>query len=542
MNRKRVLSIALATALVFVVACSNDAGVKEEENGGAQTPPAEGAKDPGASSGAETPAAAPEEPATIEVERGFSVSVDIPPPEQDVILQTIRKDLNIDLKYAFTFGKSDDWRAKMGARVAANDLPEAIMYFNLGDYRKAQADGYLLPLNDVFNLETMPANIKSYVTEGMLYYITDPNGEYHGLPSRPPSLSNGLFIRKDWLEKLDLAMPTTTDELKDVMIAFANRDPDGNGKKDTYAFSASGSSMQQQLWWQFLSAFTGDVRGTYWVDDAGALRGGLASPEMRQYLQFMHDLMKEGALDPDFATNTLDRVTQKVEQGQVGIFYNAGYPTAIVDNMKTINPNADVVVLPPVTGPAGQASNNGKTIAPNGVLGITVKLKDQPEKVRKIIELVDWMTGDVGEELLTFGAEGVSHKKTNGVVTEFIAGKESNYLAAYSLVGTPALKEKPEAVKVFYPDPFLYEQQMMLLGDRPKYGSVFALGQAKEPTELAADLNKYAGEMMMKFIYGNVPLDDANWNEYVETYMTTYKGQEYLDIVTAELKKNGVLK
>ena len=165
-----------------------------------------------------------------------------------------------------------------------------------------------------------------------------------------------------------------------------------------------------------------------------------------------------------------------------------------------------------------------------------------PEKVRKIIELADWMASPEGEELLTFGAEGLNHVKKDGKIAEYIAGKESNYLPAYSLIGTPALKDTPEAVKVFYPDPFLYEQQMTLLGDRPQRGSIFTLGQAKEPVELATDLKNYAGEMMMKFIYGNVPLDDANWNKFVETYMTDYKGKEYLDIVTEELRKNGVLK
>lgn len=534
---KKIGAILLAAAMMIVAACSDN---QSANNDAAQShSPTQ--------SHASTNEAKPEngpksDPVAIEVERFFSVSIDPPPPEQDVILNTIREKLNVDLQYVFGSGKSDDWRAKLGARIAANDLPDAIMFFNLGDYRKAQQDGYLLPMNDVFNPDTMPANLKSYVTKEMLYYVTDPNGQYHGIPSRPPSTSNGLFIRKDWLDKLGLKMPTTTDELKEVLLAFANGDPDGNNKKDTFGFSASGSSMQQQLWWQFLSAFTGDVRGSYWIDETGKLRGGFESPEMRQYLQYMHDLMKQGALDPDFATNNLDRVTQKVEQGQVGVFFNAGYPTTMVDNMKAIHPEAEVVVLPPVTGPAGQASNNGKTIAPNGILGVTVKAKDDPEKVRKIIELADWMASPEGEELLTFGAEGLNHVKKDGKIAEYIAGKESNYLPAYSLIGTPALKDTPEAVKVFYPDPFLYEQQMTLLGDRPQRGSIFTLGQAKEPVELATDLKNYAGEMMMKFIYGNVPLDDANWNKFVETYMTDYKGKEYLDIVTEELRKNGVLK
>ncbi|MFC3767593.1 extracellular solute-binding protein [Paenibacillus sp. GCM10012303] len=480
-------------------------------------------------------------PVAIEVERWVSVSVDVPPPEQDVVLQTIRKDLGIDLKYAFSSGKSDEWRAKLGARIAANDLPEAILFFNMADYRKAQEQGYLLPMNEVLKPNALPPNLK-YATKEMLYTISDKNGVYHGIPARPPTMTNSLFIRKDWLDRLNLKMPTTTDELKAVMQAFAGNDPDGNGKKDTFGFSASGSSMNGQPFWQLLSAFTGDVRGSFWVDQAGKLKGGPVSGEFRHYLQYMNELMKSGAIDPDLATNNLDRVTQKAEQGQIGIFHNTGYPNAIVQNMKKLNPQAEVVLLPPITGPAGKASNNGKTNSPNGILSLTVKLKDQPEKVNKMIELANWMNGQQGARLLTFGIEGLNHKKTNGVITEFIAGSQSNYLSAYSIMGEPAIKTAPETVKVFYPDAFLYEQQMKLIGDNPEIGGIFAMGQAKEPTQYAADLSKYVTEMMLKFIYGNVPLDDKNWDEYVNAYLTKYKGQQYLDEIKRELTANGYLK
>ena len=44
------------------------------------------------------------------------------------------------------------------------------------------------------------------------------------------------FYRQDWLTKLNLQVPTTVDEYYNVATAFASQDPDGNGKKDTYAF------------------------------------------------------------------------------------------------------------------------------------------------------------------------------------------------------------------------------------------------------------------------------------------------------------------
>lgn len=40
-----------------------------------------------------------------------------------------------------------------------------------------------------------------------------------------------LLIREDWLQKLNLQVPTTTEELYNVANAFVNQDPDGNGKR-----------------------------------------------------------------------------------------------------------------------------------------------------------------------------------------------------------------------------------------------------------------------------------------------------------------------
>ena len=65
------------------------------------------------------------------------------------------------------------------------------------------------------------------------------NGKSYGLASTGSIAKNeGLLIRKDWLDKLGLKVPTTTDELMAVMKAFTFNDPDGNGKADTYGYGA----------------------------------------------------------------------------------------------------------------------------------------------------------------------------------------------------------------------------------------------------------------------------------------------------------------
>ena len=54
---------------------------------------------------------------------------------------------------------------------------------------------------------------------------------------------NRMFINKAWIDKLGLTMPTTTDELKTVLKAFHDQDPNENGVQDeigAYGYQAGG--------------------------------------------------------------------------------------------------------------------------------------------------------------------------------------------------------------------------------------------------------------------------------------------------------------
>ena len=68
-----------------------------------------------------------------------------------------------------------------------------------------------------------------------------------------------IIFRQDWLDKLGLKYPETLDDMKNVLIAFTNNDPDGNGKNDTYGYTAekpsSSSGVTPFDWVFFATAF-----------------------------------------------------------------------------------------------------------------------------------------------------------------------------------------------------------------------------------------------------------------------------------------------
>ena len=76
--------------------------------------------------------------------------------------------------------------------------------------------------------------------------ITAPDGHIYSFPwieelgagkESIHSVNDFPWINVEWLNKLGLKMPTTTEELKQVLIAFKTKDPNGNGKADEIPMS-----------------------------------------------------------------------------------------------------------------------------------------------------------------------------------------------------------------------------------------------------------------------------------------------------------------
>ena len=77
-----------------------------------------------------------------------------------------------------------------------------------------------------------------------------PNINHAHMDARVPA------YRGDWLKNVGKEIPTTVDELHDVLYAFVHEDPDGNGKDDTYGYAFRSSHWQH---------YFGEIFGAYGI-------------------------------------------------------------------------------------------------------------------------------------------------------------------------------------------------------------------------------------------------------------------------------------
>ena len=94
--------------------------------------------------------------------------------------------------------------------------------------------GLILELGDL--IDEYAPNYRELTSESVQAWGLYNGGEYAIVDQRSETavLNRMMYIRQDWLDNLGLEIPTTFDELLEVIRAFTEDDPDGNGENDTY--------------------------------------------------------------------------------------------------------------------------------------------------------------------------------------------------------------------------------------------------------------------------------------------------------------------
>lgn len=145
--------------------------------------------------------------------------------------------------------------------------------------------------------------------------LTNVDGEVYGLPHTTNPPPNLAVIRTDWLEKLNLKIPTTLEEFEEVCRAFAQDDPDGNGIADTWAL-AWGPGWGSNFYW--INAAYG-LDADYLVED-GKLVDKRVTQNYKDYLKYIQKLYVAGYIYPDLTLPKKDNVSELLTQGTIGFF------------------------------------------------------------------------------------------------------------------------------------------------------------------------------------------------------------------------------
>lgn len=240
---------------------------------------------------------------------------------------------------------SDSLAEQVGIRIAGEQLPDAFMGvgFNNIDINNYGADGVFIDLTPYINEETMP-NLTAILEENpdIRSAITMVDGCIYGLPAAEQMGTAGIgmeedysiytipqfsMINKAWLDALNLEMPTTLDELHDVLVAFQENDMSatyyGNEPGTTIPMS---TGFDQWCWGQniFYAGFgftnwPNDVCNDLILNEDGTCEFVCASENYRDAVTYFHDWYAEGLMDIEMFSQSSNQLIAKCSQGYVGV-------------------------------------------------------------------------------------------------------------------------------------------------------------------------------------------------------------------------------
>ncbi len=436
-----------------------------------------------------------------------------------------------------------DAASKVAARVASQTaLPDIMALANTGLESHIDS-GTFLPVTEYYNNPNMAYYFNQRVAEDtekkefLLRNAKSPDGEIYGVFRYAPEIGNEypnrMWINKTWLDKLNLPMPTTTEEYYNTLKAFVENDPNGNGKKDEIGLIGSTDGWAQQPQDTLMNAFLYiDPSHDYLVPENGKLSVAYNKPEYKKGLEYLNRLLSDGLLSPLSFTQDRSQLAAIAENPEIQMVGSlvAGSLSLFTANSER---KKDFIALPPLTGPEGACFATYRPTMPSAPTFITKWCKN-PEVAFRMLDYmydekmsmwqrfgvpeVDWSSDVEGLKSVYEDSLGVEcgFKQVNNIM-DVNNSLWPNVFPAFRDMRSPmsiqgiATSENPYDYTIMTASavPFHLDKQPEEIVERIAYTTE----EYQQISDLVNSINTYRKESVARFIVGDKPFSE--WDSYV---------------------------
>lgn len=354
----------------------------------------------------------------------------------------------VESKFNVTFSSKgvswSDYKEKYKLWAAADELPDifAVDEFNTDTYSSWIEQGVIRQL---------PSDLGAYpnIQKVMAQPDVSPlqvDGEFYMIPrlNYPATdywrYDRGVIIRKDWLDKLGLEVPTTFEEYKTVLRAFVDQDPDGNGVADTIGITHKNIAMLDV----FYMGTTPQLLNGAWVYEDGQWVPPFYASTTADGIAQLRELYVEGLLDQDFAIMKNGDGQDKFAQGKTGVIAQQVGPAHLRElkqmwekyDHETEFKDAIAVVYPWANAEGKQHSFVQTTFWSESYFNGNMS----DAQMERAMMLYDWLLSPEWLEIKLYGIEGVDFEKNGDDYTILLDKNEDGTFVA--------LTEKYPSLKV----------------------------------------------------------------------------------------------
>lgn len=274
--------------------------------------------------------------------------------ENNPFTRYVEETVNVKTKIKWEVD-SNNYNQKVSLSIAAKDIPD-VMLVNRQVFEELVENDLIADLTEVYEKcisDEIRDQMDSY-GQRLLDQVT-VDGKIMAIPGTSiAGQHNILWIRQDWLDKLNLEVPKTVEDIINVARAFVENDMAGDGKTVGLPMldKVVGDYNSQYGFYTIFSAMGAWPRR--WIERDGKVVYGSVQPEMKDALKLIADMYAEGLIDKEFAVRKGGDRNELVVSGHAGMAFLPWYGGAFMTDSVKNDPEAEWTLVSAPVGSDGK--------------------------------------------------------------------------------------------------------------------------------------------------------------------------------------------
>lgn len=325
---------------------------------------------------------------------------------------------------------------------------------------------------------------------------------------------SGLYLRRDWLDHLNLDVPETVDQLHSYLSAIQSE------YGTEYSLWADNSCVLTHIVGAFgiaganLSA--GNEIGEF--IEGGKVRDSLTNNGYREYIKFMNELYEEGIIHQDFLTTNM-RCNDMAASSGTGCFQAMAGQFAQL-SASAVDPDFSLIGVAPIVKNSGETYRFGDIAClTNASNGRHISVSTTCLDAHLALQYLDWFFSEDAKILCNYGIEGISFNYDESgkpVYTDLVYNNNTKSYYGFQILPCYDIHD---SFAYLYPDA---AREAISVWTEAADSSCtcptlsYTVEEAETYSRLSTEIGTYAAEELEKFITGAQPLNDDTWSNYVE--------------------------
>jgi putative aldouronate transport system substrate-binding protein len=340
------------------------------------------------------------------------------------IKEKLLKDENIEVEFV-AVPRGDEQTALVNL-MAAGTPPDVAITYSSQNITNWGAQGGVYDVAPYINTTLKDLNAFLGPDEGlpgrrMIERQKDnQTGQIFSIPARRMNVARlNTFIRKDWLDKLGLPLPKTTQEYYDTMVAFKANEGLLLADVKTNAALVPFIMIGARVDWEAGAMLDAFIEPTIsdrdrWINTV--VERFFVVPGYKEGLRFLNRMYNAGLVDPQFALYKDDqKITNDIKSGIVGSFihnWDQIYRDAdkILADLQANVPGAELVPVDCFTSSDGITHKSSYDAA--GAFFFIPKGSKNPDAAMRYL---NWLSKYENYHFIQTGPEGIVHTIVDGI-------------------------------------------------------------------------------------------------------------------------------